>query len=123
MRKDRVMPFGFHPLDLLAIFVVALLIFGPKKLPEMGAAIGKSITSFKKGMKEATEVKDTEDSDALIEQRHLELKRLELEALEREIASKKTTLTTHEASQTVEGSVESKNEGSSESKDTAAQAN
>lgn len=53
------MPFaGFHGLDLIVILVIALLIFGPKKLPEMGSAIGKSIQSFKKGMSEITEPKE-----------------------------------------------------------------
>jgi len=52
------MPFaGFHGADLLIILAIALLIFGPKKLPEMGASIGKSIKEFKKGMAELTEPK------------------------------------------------------------------
>ena len=46
------MPFGVHPLTLVVVLVVALLIFGPKKLPEMGSAIGKSIKEFRKGMNE-----------------------------------------------------------------------
>lgn len=45
-------PLGFHPLQLIVILVIALLIFGPKRLPEMGASIGKSIQAFKKGMEE-----------------------------------------------------------------------
>ncbi len=52
------MPFGFHGLDLVVILVIALLIFGPKKLPEMGSAIGKSIKEFRKGMNELTSPKD-----------------------------------------------------------------
>ncbi|MDQ2887524.1 MAG: twin-arginine translocase TatA/TatE family subunit [Chloroflexota bacterium] len=52
------MPFGFHGLDLVVIMVIALLIFGPKRLPEMGNAIGKSISSFKRGMNELTAPKD-----------------------------------------------------------------
>jgi TatA/E family protein of Tat protein translocase len=46
------MPFGLHLPELIIVLVVALLIFGPKKLPEMGSAIGKSIKEFKKGMNE-----------------------------------------------------------------------
>lgn len=57
------MPFGFHGLDLIVILVIALLIFGPKKLPEMGASIGKSIKEFQKGMKEVTGHKDDDDDD------------------------------------------------------------
>jgi sec-independent protein translocase protein TatA len=32
--------------------VVVLLVFGPKKLPELGHSLGKSITSFKMGLKD-----------------------------------------------------------------------
>jgi sec-independent protein translocase protein TatA len=103
------MPLGARPLDLLVILVIALLIFGPKKLPEIGAAIGKSVTAFKKGIKDATDEKETEDTNLLLEQYNLDAKRLELEALEREIASKKAVLNTHEASQTVEVSSQSTN--------------
>ncbi len=49
---------GFHTPELIIVLVVALLIFGPKKLPEMGSAIGKSIKEFRKGMNEITAPKD-----------------------------------------------------------------
>ena len=90
------MPLGLHLPELLIILAVALLIFGPKKLPEIGASIGKSISSFKKGMKEVEEGKAKEE---LQEQAQLEQKRLELEALERELASKKATANAYEAAQ------------------------
>jgi TatA/E family protein of Tat protein translocase len=89
------MPFGARPLDLLVILIISLLIFGPKKLPEIGAAIGKSVTAFKKGIKDATEEKETEDANLLLDHYNLDAKRLELESLEREIASKKAILNTH----------------------------
>ena len=57
------MPFGFHGLDLVVILVIALLIFGPKKLPEMGSAIGKSIKEFRKGMNELTAPKDEREEE------------------------------------------------------------
>jgi TatA/E family protein of Tat protein translocase len=59
------MPFGFHGLDLVLILIVALLIFGPKRLPEMGSAIGKSIKEFRKGMSELTHDKDEPLDEAL----------------------------------------------------------
>ena len=46
------MPFGLHLPELIIVLAVALLVFGPKKLPEMGSAIGKSIKEFRKGMNE-----------------------------------------------------------------------
>ncbi|HEX4208577.1 MAG TPA: twin-arginine translocase TatA/TatE family subunit [Ktedonobacteraceae bacterium] len=55
------MPIGFHPLDIAVILAIALLIFGPKKLPELSRSIGKSIDSFKKGMTELKEGNDTKE--------------------------------------------------------------
>ena len=42
----------FQPLHLLVIFGIALLVFGPKKLPELGKGIGDGIRGFKLAMKE-----------------------------------------------------------------------
>jgi sec-independent protein translocase protein TatA len=42
----------FQPMHLLAIFGIALLVFGPKKLPELGKGIGEAIRGFKSAMKE-----------------------------------------------------------------------
>ena len=42
----------FQPMHLLVIFVIALLVFGPKKLPELGKGIGEGIRGFKSAMKE-----------------------------------------------------------------------
>jgi sec-independent protein translocase protein TatA len=41
-----------QPTHLLVIFGIALLVFGPKKLPELGKEIGESIRGFKSAMKE-----------------------------------------------------------------------
>jgi sec-independent protein translocase protein TatA len=43
----------FQPMHLLVIFFIALLVFGPKKLPELGKGIGEGIRALKEGMKEA----------------------------------------------------------------------
>ena len=40
--------FNLGPFELVAIFVVALLVFGPDKLPEMGRQVGKAFREFKK---------------------------------------------------------------------------
>jgi sec-independent protein translocase protein TatA len=47
-----------QPTHLLFIFAVALLVFGPKKLPELGQGLGKGIRSFKDGMKAGAEEAD-----------------------------------------------------------------
>ena len=42
----------FQPMHLLVIFGIALLVFGPKKLPELGKGIGEGIRGLKSAMKE-----------------------------------------------------------------------
>jgi sec-independent protein translocase protein TatA len=42
----------FQPMHLLVIAFIALLVFGPKKLPELGKGIGEGIKGFKEAMKE-----------------------------------------------------------------------
>jgi TatA/E family protein of Tat protein translocase len=56
------------PTELILIFVIALLVFGPKKLPEIGRSVGKALREFKKTSEEiksrieeeidASEIKD-----------------------------------------------------------------
>ncbi|MET0773032.1 MAG: twin-arginine translocase TatA/TatE family subunit [Candidatus Limnocylindrales bacterium] len=42
------MPFNVGPMELIIVLVIALLILGPGKLPEVGAAFGKTIREFRK---------------------------------------------------------------------------
>ena len=49
------MPFGLQPQDLLIILIVALLIFGPSRLPEIGRSIGSMMREFRTATKEATQ--------------------------------------------------------------------
>ena len=41
---------ALQPLHLIVILAIALLVFGPKKLPELGKGLGESIKGFKKAM-------------------------------------------------------------------------
>jgi TatA/E family protein of Tat protein translocase len=38
----------FHPMHLFVIFAIALLVFGPRKLPELGKGLGEGIRGFRK---------------------------------------------------------------------------
>ncbi len=49
-----------QPMHLILILLIVLIIFGPGKLPELGAGLGKSISEFKKAMKEIQDTKDIE---------------------------------------------------------------
>jgi sec-independent protein translocase protein TatA len=40
----------FQPTHLLVILFIALLVFGPKKLPELGKGLGEGIRSFRESM-------------------------------------------------------------------------
>ena len=44
--------FGLGMPELILILIIALVIFGPSKLPEMGASIGKAIREFRNATKE-----------------------------------------------------------------------
>ena len=41
----------FQPMHLLVIFAIALVVFGPKKLPELGKGLGEAIRGFKDSLK------------------------------------------------------------------------
>ncbi len=47
--------FGLGMPELVVILAIAFLIFGGKKMPEIGAGLGKAIASFKKGLNDVEE--------------------------------------------------------------------
>jgi TatA/E family protein of Tat protein translocase len=49
------MPFNIGYGELILLAAVALLLFGPRRLPEIGKAIGEGMASFKKAVSSATE--------------------------------------------------------------------
>ncbi|ADU62795.1 MAG: twin-arginine translocase TatA/TatE family subunit [Pseudodesulfovibrio sp.] len=54
---------GFGVWELLIILVIVLVIFGAKKLPEIGGGIGKAISNFKKATNEPDEIDITPKSE------------------------------------------------------------
>lgn len=44
--------FNIGPQELFILFLIVLLVFGAKRIPEIGRSIGKGIMEFKKGMRE-----------------------------------------------------------------------
>src|SRR4030095_10529675 len=57
-------PIGFP--EMLVILVVALIIFGPRKLPELGRSLGRSINEFKRA---SNELRSTLDDEIRAEER------------------------------------------------------
>lgn len=55
--------FGLQPTHLVLILIVALIIFGPRQLPELGRGLGKAISEFKRTTREVTDsVQDSIES-------------------------------------------------------------
>jgi sec-independent protein translocase protein TatA len=52
----------FQPMHLVVIFAIALLVFGPKKLPELGKGLGESIRGFKDALNGASSAPKEKDS-------------------------------------------------------------
>jgi sec-independent protein translocase protein TatA len=50
----------FQPMHLMVILAVGVLVFGPKKIPELGKGLGEGIRGFKDALKNATETSDVE---------------------------------------------------------------
>ena len=55
------MPFGIGVPEILILLLVALLVFGPKRLPEMGRSLGRGMREFK----DSISGKDDDDRDEL----------------------------------------------------------
>jgi sec-independent protein translocase protein TatA len=55
------MPFGIGPLEIIVVLVVVLLIFGPKRLPDLGRSLGSGMREFK----DSITGKDKDEDDKL----------------------------------------------------------
>ena len=68
--------FELGPEKLLMLLLICLVIFGGKRIPEIGGAIGKGITEFKRGMSDIGETIDHPPSETPSIERREEPKRL-----------------------------------------------
>jgi len=83
----------FQPMHLIIILVIALIIFGPGKLPELGKGLGKSIREFKKAMSDA---KEDIDITAEVKETPKEIISPTTMEMKQETASKETAETERE---------------------------
>ncbi len=56
------MPFGIGVQELLIVLVIALIVLGPKKLPEVGRSLGRGMREFKDSIAGITETDDDDDA-------------------------------------------------------------
>ncbi len=56
------MPFNVGPLELVIVLVIALIVLGPKKLPEFGRSIGSGMREFKDSLTTSTSRDEDEDT-------------------------------------------------------------
>jgi sec-independent protein translocase protein TatA len=63
--------------ELIVIFVIALIIFGPRKLPELGRSLGKSINEFKRA---SNELKSTLEEEIRVDEQRTAAKASETPA-------------------------------------------
>ncbi len=64
------MPFGIQPIHIVIVVIAALIIFGPRRLPEVGRWVGRSITEIRKGTQEMTATMREEMNRPSDEQEH-----------------------------------------------------
>ena len=57
--------FGGHIYELIIVLVIALVIFGPKRLPELGSSLGRGIREFRKATNELQDSIKTDGTEAL----------------------------------------------------------
>ena len=84
-RKERTMKiFGMGMPELILILVVVLIIFGPKNLPKLGGAIGKTVKNLREGMGGGDKnIVEADDEEEVIEEVE--------EPVKKTTAAKKTT--------------------------------
>jgi sec-independent protein translocase protein TatA len=80
----------FQGPEIIILIVIALLVFGPKKLPEMGASIGKSVREFRKSINGVSEASEPSEERASATR---------VASLEREVASHKAAASIPETEQ------------------------
>jgi sec-independent protein translocase protein TatA len=59
------MPLGIGPLELVIVLVIALVIFGPKRLPDLGKSLGTGMREFKDSITGNSKDDDDDDPTAL----------------------------------------------------------
>jgi sec-independent protein translocase protein TatA len=62
-KEDKVFEGLLQPMHLVVILLIALVVFGPRKLPELGKGLGQAIRGFKESLSGKDEAKPEEKDD------------------------------------------------------------
>jgi len=84
------MPFGVGPLEIVVVLIIALVVFGPKRLPELGRSLGDGIREFRGSI--GGESKDDDDDDdrtRAIERSQAQARAEAVESVEGEVVTDK----------------------------------
>lgn len=82
------MPLGIGPLELVVVLIIALVVFGPKRLPELGRSLGNGIREFRGSI--GGENKDDDDEDhRAIERAQSQARADAVESVEGEVVADK----------------------------------
>lgn len=103
--------FGLGFPELILIFIVALLIFGPKKLPDLGRSVGRALSEFKKASDDFQSTMREEMQDVKKNAGLDEIKKLEEEIRRGEEAKKPAPPASEEAASQADKGTEQKGTG------------
>ena len=78
------------PLEIIVILIIALVVFGPKRLPELGRSMGKGMREFRSSVT-GKDDDDDDDDDLRIERSQAEAKAQSVESVEGEVVSDNRT--------------------------------
>jgi sec-independent protein translocase protein TatA len=59
------MPFNIGPMELVVVLIIALVVLGPKKLPEVGRSLGKGMREFKDSISNVSADDERDESKRL----------------------------------------------------------
>jgi sec-independent protein translocase protein TatA len=83
------MPFNIGPLELIVVLIIALIVFGPKRLPELGRSLGRGIREFRGSVSGDSDEDDEDEEQRELQQSKAKAEAEAIEAVEGEVVADK----------------------------------